>query len=340
MSAEEVRDIARRFLHNVKSSGPDGIAATCPFHTIGERVTTTLSMSLTRGVWFCFSCHERGNLQSFLRKVGVSHREIDTSYQFLIEELDKSRPPPPDPLRTRVLSDNPLPESLLGIFNMCPIALVEQGFTEKTLQEFDVGFDLQNMRITFPLRDLHGKLMGVSGRTIYDDVVPRYKIYDKEYPTWGVPARSREDARRGAVLWNAHNVYPEIFFNQSPKVCLVEGFKACMWVAQAGFKNTVALVGSFLTWEHQWILERMGAEVYVFLDNNSAGWKGRDYIGKTLGKTLTVRIVEYEDDEIQQPDGMEEQAVLRALRDAKEYHRWSMEKKESTRWHSEKTEKF
>jgi hypothetical protein len=82
----------------------------------------------------------------------------------------------------------------------------------------------------------------------------------------------------------------------------------------------------------------MGAEVYVFLDNNPAGWKGRDYIGKTLSKTLTVRVVEYNDDEIQQPDGMDETAVLQAIEGAQEYHCWSMDKKESTRWHSEKIE--
>lgn len=339
--------VARRYLRNVHKSGNDNIQATCPFHQLGEKITTTLSMSLSRGVWFCFSCHEKGNLQTFLKQVGVSYAEMDTRYKFLIEELERSRPAPPDPLRTRVLSDNPLPESLLGIFDMCPLPLVDAGFSEETLQKFDVGFDEQHMRITFPLRDLHGKLMGVSGRTVYSDVVPRYKIYDKEYKTWNLPERAPQDMQRAAILWNAHRVYPELFFNQRPKVCLVEGFKACMWVVQAGFKNTIAMLGSFMTWEHQWILERMGAEVYVFLDNNPAGWKGRDYIGRTLSKTLTVKVVEYpvpdneEEEPYQQPDQLGQEAVLQAIEVAQEYHGWSINQaKESTRWHSEKTKQF
>lgn len=341
MSQEEVLAIAHRYLANAHKSGNDNISSTCPFHPMGERITTTLSMSLSRGVWFCFSCHERGNLQAFLKKMGVSYREMETSYQFLIEELERTRPAPPDPLRVKVLSDNPLPEGLLGIFDRCPSQLVEDGFTEETLRSFDIGFDEHNMRVTFPLRDLYGKLVGISGRTVYDDVKPRYKIYDKEYPIWGVPARSQQDAARGAILWNAHNVYPEIFFGRQPKVCLVEGFKACMWVVQAGFKNTVALIGSFLTWEHQWILERMGAEVYVFLDNNPAGWKGRDYIGKTLSKTLTVKIVEYADDEVQQPDGMSQEEVLKAMQIAEDYTIWTMRTQEgNSRWHSEKIETY
>jgi len=339
MSQEEVLSVAQRYLANAHKSGNDNLAATCPFHAMGEVVTTTLSMSLSRGVWFCFSCHERGNLQSFLKKMGVSYRELETSYRFLIEELERSRPAPPDPLRVKILSDNPLPEGLLGVFDRCPMPLIEAGFTEETLRSFDVGFDEHNMRVTYPLRDLYGKLVGISGRTVYNDVKPRYKIYDKEYPTWGVPERSQQDAARGALLWNAHSVYPEIFFGRQPKVCLVEGFKACMWVVQAGFKNTIALIGSFLTWEHQWILERMGAEVYVFLDNNPAGWRGRDYIGKTLAKTLTVKIVDYADDAVQQPDEMDSTTVLQSIHSAQEFNRWSIDKKESTRWHSEKIEK-
>jgi DNA primase len=328
MSQEEVLHVAHRFLQNVHRSGNDNISATCPFHQLGERVTTTLSMSLSRGVWFCFSCHEKGNLQSFLRKVGISRTELDQKYHFLIEELDRSRPAPPDPLRTRVLSDNPLPESLLGVFDSCPTPLVDDGFEEETLQSFDIGFDEKHMRMTFPLRDLHGKLVGISGRTVYDDVQPRYKIYDKEYKEFGLPER---ETPRAGLLWNAHNVYPEIFFNQQPEVVLVEGFKACMWVVQAGVKNTVALIGSFLTYEHQWILERMGATVYVFLDNNPAGWKGRDYIGKTLSKSLDVRIVEYPDDR-EQPDALGQDEVLQSLREAQNFHLWSMTRKEGTRW--------
>jgi DNA primase len=334
VSTEEVRDVAKQFLDNVKASGPENIQATCPFHAIGDRVTTTFSMSLARGVWFCFSCHEKGNLQSFLKKMGVGRAVVEHKYRYLIDELERSRPLPPDPLRMRIFSRDPLPEALLGIFDYCPLALVNEGFTEETLQAFDVGYDETHHRITFPLRDLHGQLVGFSGRTIYKEVQPRYKIYDYEYEQWNL---AKHETPRSAILWNAHNVYPEIFFTSNPKVALVEGFKACMWVVQAGFQNTVALLGSFLTDEHQWILERMGAEVYVFLDNDPAGWKGREYIGKALSKTLKVNIVEY-DEEIHQPDGMSQEAVLQALSGAKEFHRWTMERKEGNRWdNSEKT---
>jgi len=289
-------------------------------------------MSLTRGVWFCFSCHEKGNLQTFLKKVGINRAIVERKYRFLIDELERSRPPPPDAIRTKILSRDPLPEALLGIFDMCPLGLLNEGFNEETLQAFDIGFDERHGRMTFPLRDLHGQLVGISGRTIYDEVQPRYKIYDYEYKQWNLPER---DTPRAAILWNAHNVYPEIFFTSNPKVALVEGFKACMWVVQSGFPNTVALLGSFLTFEHQWMLERMGAEVYVFLDNDPAGWKGRDYIGKTLSKSIKVNIVEYPE-EIHQPDGLSREAVLQALDGAQEFSRWTMNRKEGNRWHSER----
>lgn len=333
MSADEVLAVANQYLENVKRSGPENISATCPFHALGDRVTTTFSMSLTRGVWFCFSCHEKGNLQTFLKSIGVGRAIVERKYRYLIDELERSRPPPPDPLRLQIGSREPLPEALLGIFDMCPTDLLNSGFTEKTLQDFDIGYDEIHQRITYPLRDLYGQLVGISGRTIYKEVEPRYKIYDREYLEWNLKER---ETPRSAILWNAHRVYPEIFFKNNPKVALVEGFKACMWVVQAGFKNTVGLLGSYLTDEHRWMLERMGAEVYVFLDNDPAGQKGRDYIGKVLSRSLKVNIVEY-DEEVHQPDGLGREAVLQALSGAREYTAWTMSRKEGNRWPLEKT---
>jgi len=333
MSQEEVLAAARRYLENVHRAGPDNIAATCPFHIIGERVTTTLSMSLSRGVWFCFSCHEKGNLQSFLRKIGVPRQEVELRYRYLIEELEEYRPEPLDPLRVPVVSDNPLPEGLLGLFDMCPLDLLREGFTEETLQAFEIGFDEKHYRITFPLRDLQGKLVGISGRTIFQAVEPRYKLYDHEYEAFGLPKRTTP---RSTLLWNIHNVYPEVFFTNRPDVILVEGFKTCMWLVQAGVKNTVALLGSFLTDEQRWILERMGARVFVMLDNDPAGQEGRHYIGKVLSHALPVYMVEF-DETIHQPSDLDQEQVLKALEGAQEYHCWSMQRNEGTRWHSEKT---
>jgi len=317
---EAVLEIAQKYLTNVKRSGPENIMATCPFHVMGHKVTTTFTMSLTRGLYFCFSCEAKGTLPMFLRDIGTSRALIERRYGTLIEALERHRPPERDHLRPGVFTEDPLPEGLLGIFDMCPKALLAEGFTEETLAAFDVGYDAIHQRITYPLRDLLGKLVGISGRTIYEDVHPKYKVYDLEYASWGIPNRK---PAKGSILWNAHAVYPQIYFGRPPALLLVEGYKACMWLVQAGVKNTVALMGSYMTYEQQWMLERLGAPVYIMLDNDQAGRKGRDYIGKNLSKSLPVKVVTYD---APQPSDLDQQAVLAALEEATEFHCWSIEK--------------
>jgi len=319
---EAVFEIAKKYLTHVKRSGPENIMATCPFHEMGHKVTTTFTMSLTKGLFFCFSCEAKGTLPMFLRDVGMPRAVVEHRYNTLIEALARHRDPEPNALKPGpgIFSTDPLPEGLLGIFDMCPKALLEEGFTEEILASFDVGYDERHQRITYPLRDLAGKLIGISGRTIYEDVHPKYKVYDKELMAWGLPERK---LAKGSILWNAHAVYPAVYFKSQPTLVLVEGYKACMWLVQAGIKNTVALMGSYMTYEQQWMLERLGAPVYIMLDNDQAGRKGRDYIGKTLAKSLPVKVVTYD---APQPSDLGQFAVREALEGALEYHCWSIEK--------------
>lgn len=322
---DEIHLIAREHLTNIKKSGPNNIMATCPFHRKpdgSEEKSPSFSMSLINGLWLCFACHETGNLRTFLRSVGVSHFIIEHQYRALLDEAAHAIPKRLDPLRPNVLTETPLPESLLGIFEFCPLDLLKEGFTEETLERFDVGFDKTHMRITYPIRDLNGQLFAISGRTV-TNAEPRYKVYDKEYPTWGLPSRADGDTKKRATLWNADRVYPLTLNRTDCWIVLVESFKACMWVYQAGITNVVALIGSFMSEEQHWILERMGAKVYLMLDNDEAGLKGTHFIGKKLAKSLDARVVVYGDTEDRyQPDLISPEEVHEAMESTVDYFKW------------------
>ena len=88
--SQEVRKIADQYLQKVKKSGPDNIMALCPFHD--NRNTPSFTMSLSQGLYHCFSCHESGNLEMFLKNVGVTWNVIQRQYRDLIDEA-KSRVP-------------------------------------------------------------------------------------------------------------------------------------------------------------------------------------------------------------------------------------------------------
>lgn len=327
MIHDSVLEIAQKYLTRIKRTGSENIMAVCPFHLKDGQSETTPSftMSLTKGLYFCFACQESGNLFTFLRNVGVPRLLLERQFRPLLDQIAAFTPKKPDPLRPGVFDKNPLPESLLGLFDHCPLGLLEEGFEEELLQKYDVGFDRDHMRITFPLRDLNGNLVGISGRTVVDEF-PRYKVYDKEYERWGYPFR-RTDKR--IVLWNADRVYPSAFFEPKARVVLVEGFKACLRLIQSGIPHTMALLGTHLSYEQQWVLERIGGEVYLMLDNNEWGQIGTARVGTKLSASLTVKVVEYPEEK-PQPSDLGPTEVHEALTSAKDFYLWVTE--ERNRW--------
>lgn len=331
MAASDILSIAQQYLHKVQKTGNQNVMAMCPFHD--NRNTPAFCLSLTSGLWICFSCKKTGNLETFLRDIGVPGSAIQVQYRYVLEDAAQHRQPRFDPLRPQIFSEDPLPESILGLFDMCPIALLDEGFDPNVLASFDVGFDETHHRITYPLRDLKGNLVGISGRTVIGEGA-RYKVYDDEYERWQLPKRDAQKDKRAAVLWNAHRIYKEVFNRNNASVVLVEGFKACMWLTQLGVENTIAMMGSYMSERQQWLLERLGATVYIMLDNDEAGQKALrglpateeraavPGIAEKLSRSLTVRVAQY-DEQKQQPSDLAQVEVITALQEAKDYHLWA-----------------
>jgi DNA primase len=316
---DSVLEIASKYLQKVKRTGPDNIMALCPFHD--NRNTPAFTMNLSRGLYYCFSCEARGNLMTFLRNVGMSRAAIEVQYGFVIDELSKKKVKRQDPLRPLVLQNEPLPEALLGIFDKCPLALVnEDGFDEELLHRLEIGFDDKHMRITFPLRDIDGTLVGISGRAVTDEQ-PKYKVYDREFKDFDLP---QHKTYKSHLLWNGHLVFPQTYFAPASYVVLVEGFKACMRFLQAEVPSTVAMLGSFMSDVQRQLLERMASEVYIMLDDNAAGLRGTVFTGLKLG--IPVRVIPYPDKPAGpkglQPSDLTPEELLLALSEAKDFYRW------------------
>lgn len=321
---EELSGTLQKLLVGVKTSGSENLMAKCPFHRKVDgsmERTASFSVSLTKGVWFCFGCQEKGNLRQLFE---LLNEPVGSRLDAILQELRNTAAPTYNPTRPRLLEvfDKPLPEKVLGAFDECPVALVEDdGFSESTLQYFGVGYDRKNTRITFPLRDITGVLVGISGRTVTDQY-PRYKVYDSEFTAYGLAARAQ--IRKSTILWNGDKVYQEACFRKlTSPIVIVEGFKACMRVWDAGYKNAVALLGTYLSEDQQWVLERVGAPIVLMLDRNSAGMKGMSEVGRKLSKSLQVRVVgEYFGE---QPSDLCEVEVQEAITRAKSYARWAVE---------------
>lgn len=324
---EAIRELVSSYLRRVKPSGNENVMAICPFHSKAdgtEERHPSFAMNVYSGLWYCHSCHARGNLYTFLRDVGMPREEIQLRYQGVIDAAEKYAPPraeamdPIDPTE----GQEPLDESFLGLFDLCPNKLLEEGYDAELLRRFDVGFDVQHKRITFPLRDKMGKLIGISGRSVLDNMKPRYKVYDWEYKDFGLPER-RTDKR--AILWNVHNVHTQFLFETDPGqkfIVVNEGFKAVLRVVQAGIHTVVGLLGSYMSDEQQWMLERLGCPILLMLDNNQAGRLGQQDAAKRLVKSCPrVYIVEYD---AEQPSDLDPSLIPGALLRAQPYATWAI----------------
>ena len=321
----EVNDIIYTYLDGVKPSGAENVMALCPFH---DDNSASFAMNILTGVYFCHACHAKGNLFTFLRELKVPRSVIEQKYRVLLNEVRKQSPKKLDATQSSIFNIPPIQESFLGLLDYTHQSLIDAGFTEDTLRYFEVGWDNWHGRISYPIRDISGNLVGISGRTTLPNVKPKYKIYDSEYKAWGLPARYGWDKR--LVLYNAHQVIPPMIMCSPPEtsIILVEGFKAAMWLWQAGLKNVVALLGSYLSEEQAWQFQWLDGTVYLFLDNNTPGQLGTLGAGIRLQKEMSlIKVIEYPkrlmDDDNAQPDALTADEVWEQYMDAQSLYQWT-----------------
>lgn len=324
----EIENIVRSQLRGVGGTGPNDLSAKCPFHRKSdgtEERSSSFAMNLDTGLYFCHSCGAKGNLFTFFRDLGIPRQEIQLNYQNLIDAAKDNFPAAKDPIRAEIFDRNPVDHRVLGLLDYESNDLRAAGFTSESLKYFEVGFDQWHMRVTYPIRDLGGQLVAISGRSVTGSV-PKYKIYNQEYIVWGLPPR--EEWQRGNVLYNGHRLYALYQSKEPVDIIIVEGFKACMWVHQAGFTNVGALLGHYLTAPQKWILEDLtgggGGTVYMFLDNNGPGWHGCEVAGKDLARSTRVKVMMYpprlRDDDNAQPDNCTPEEIRYAKETAIDFY--------------------
>jgi len=304
----------------------------CPFHGGGTERTPSCSVSRVKPVFFCHACSTGGHISKFLKAVGAPGdiaksvvEKIDYDYsEYGDGKGSHSIFTGSNPFRGKFILD----DELLDGWRLRPESLYRAGFKERTLRHFEVGVDHVMARVTFPLRNLYGELVGVSGRTMVQGLEPRYKIYSaKDLERFGVSPDYTTTSIKGALLWHAHLVFPICFKDRSP-IVVCEGFKAAMWVWQHGYHNVVALVGAHLTKLQAELLARTASEVTLFLDNNAAGKKGTHSAGRLLVDKNIVKVATYPDLR-EQPDALQEAEINSAISNAKHYVKWKIENKEN-----------
>lgn len=190
------------------------------------------------------------------------------------------------------------------------------GFTEQELldaglvQRNDRGqiFDRFRGRIMFPLADKKGIVRGFGARGMRDSDKPKY-LNSAEGPAYhkGSQIFGIDHARRPAA--------------SKKRVIAVEGYADVLALHDAGFEESVAVMGTAMTEQQAAELSRMAQRVYLALDADESGRRAALRAAEVLGahkdtETLVIQIPQGMDpDELIRTGGPEafEEAIARAV---------------------------
>lgn len=340
---EEVLSLVEKYLGKGHFSGDANVQVRCPFHKGGQESRPSFGINVTNGIWQCFTCKLSGSLPKLLKLLGLPRNIVDLELSGIRDALDANKRSIEWKKRTQwkltdpVLAETVLPETILRPYEWCPTSLINAGFSPEWLQWMDIGYDRNNNRITYPIRDIYGNLAGISGGATIAGQYPKYKVYqgrrkDKdgnmvgsEYGPWFDEQYPDYVFKNHRYLWNFDQVYPHLFFNQDKEqyIIIVEGFKACLWLLQNGWSNTVALMGSVMSDHQRNLLHRIQARVILFLDNDTAGRDGTNSIALQVQQfEPRVYIAQYPYAEDCQPDDLSYAELVAAIQGAETYPQW------------------
>ena len=235
----------------VNKSG-DEYNCVCPWCSNDKPV---LYANAVKGLYVCFTCHEKGRLD----ELGALPLQTTSGLRDRLARLKQVAP-----------EQHYYPEGWLRQFDVpTPYWTQERTLDPETVDRFGLGFDPFSNRVTLPLRDVHGRVLGVTYRRL-DDGRPKY-LHPKGFPI-------------------GRHLYGSWLLDDVTTVAIVEGqVDAVRCVSER--VPAVALMGSRITRDQIKVLQRRGVQkVVLMLDNDSAGQHGTMAIHEALSGS-GIRVV-------------------------------------------------
>lgn len=323
--------VGRYVLLNRKGGNMWGL---CPFHS---EKTPSFSINPSKGIYKCFGCGKGGNAINFVME--MEHLNYPESIRFLgglygveipetgysgnsIQKEEKDRvkeilkeaakfyykalndPEIGAPAR-EYASKRGLSKEVLDNFGLgySPIArsalydfLRQKGYRDEELLNSGIfakssktnkPYDLFRGRLMFPIFDSFGTIIAFGGRALGDEK-PKY-INSPD-----------------SLVYNKQNhLYAMNFARkfQSKQLIVVEGYMDAIAMHSAGFKNTVAALGTSFTDSQLKLCSRYAEEVVFFFDADNAGQNAAlraikmmmEYLKKLTGLNITIKIAKVPD---------------------------------------------
>lgn len=275
----------------LKKSGANFVCV-CPFHNDKH---PSMSISPSKGIYHCFSCKAGGDAIKFVmeyEKLGYAEaiEKLASIYNVSLEYTSSKSELKVD---KKILENLNLHYKTLLYKNSEALNyLKHRSITDSIIEKWELGWAassqntlnlLQNEgiepkealevgaikenengyyasfinRITFPIYNHLGSLVGFGGRTISDNPAkyinsPQSQIFDKS-----------------KIFYGYDKAKSEIYRSQSMVIC--EGYMDCIMLHAAGVNNAVAVLGTALTQKHIPLIKRGDIKVTLSFDSDAAG---------------------------------------------------------------------
>ena len=249
--------------------GRDTYAAHCPLHV---DKTPSLFITPSKNAFYCQSCHQGGNLLTWLIKMEhLSFKEAaeklcqlsgkDISEMKVCESLRyyKSLKRMQEEKRVGVAKREILPESRIERYSdEVPQEWVDEGISADVMKQFQIRVDTHSNRIVYPVRDKEFNLIGFKGRTRF----PNYKSLNiQKYMNY---------TKIGTTDFFSGMKESLPYIKEKNEIIIFEGLKSVLKLWSWGKQlNAVSSETSVLTMEQIKIILSMGVKnVVIAYDND------------------------------------------------------------------------
>lgn len=256
------------YFKDIKRTG-DNLMVTCPFHKGGQErkpsagIRITESPKVSVGTFHCFTCGEEMGISQVVEKLLgnlYDEDEVESRFQLKLKSIQASliKEKVPDLFVLPNPNEFTYNEKELRNYRIKTHPYLEnRRITEDTIRAYDIGYDINNRQITFPIRDVYRYCLGVGRRSI-DRKEYRYPP-GMSKPLYGI----YELPKKVVHLW------------------VVEG-PFNLWSLYGWGKNGVALLGTGTESQYRQLLNIDCVDYVLALDPDDAGRKGIFKLAKFL----------------------------------------------------------
>lgn len=310
--------------------------ACCPFH---HEKTASFAVDEGKGIFYCFGCHEGGDVISWVMK--TDDMTYIEALKYLARQVGMKVPESQldikDAAKRERLYEMMRQAALHYYKNFQSNAQARaymqgRGLRDETLRRFGIGYSVGGHALIdalsqagYTLKEMEScSLIGIDAErgTQYDFlsgriIVPIFDALGHVIAFGGRVMEKREGVakykntretelfQKNRVLYGLNFVKKYRLHHAVDSLIIVEGYMDVIALVEAGFANAVASMGTALTESQAALIKRTVGKVYICYDGDAAGqsstMRGLDILKKT---GLDVRVVNL-------PDGLDPDEIIR-----------------------------